>query len=133
MPKIKHIAIVTMDPEKLAQFYCDVFEMKVVERNGRGNVFLTDGYINLAILRNKAEGKPNGINHIGFHVEDPDAVEKRLKSWPVYGPAERPEDRAYAEVRATDPYGNNIDLSEHGFDRAEPNSERKAKKLVQVS
>ena len=50
MPKIKHIAIVTMDPEKLAQFYCDVFEMKVVERNGRGNVFLTDGYINLAIL-----------------------------------------------------------------------------------
>lgn len=133
MPKIKHIAIVTMDPEKLAKFYCDVFEMKVVQRNKRGNVFLTDGYINLAILRNKAEGKPNGINHIGFHIEDTAAVEERLKNWPVYGPSARPEDRAYAEVRATDPDGNNIDLSEHGFDRAELNSERIAKKPERVS
>ena len=30
MPKIRHLAIICMDPEKLAQFYCEVFDMKVV-------------------------------------------------------------------------------------------------------
>ena len=41
MPKIRHLALVCMDPEKLATFYCEVFDMKVVgrsNRNGRGNV-----------------------------------------------------------------------------------------------
>src|SRR5215470_12153832 len=58
MPKIRHLAVICMDPEKLAQFYCDVFEMKVVARstrNGQGNVFLTDGYMNLALLSQKCE------------------------------------------------------------------------------
>jgi hypothetical protein len=27
MPRIRHLAIVCMDPEKLAQFYCEVFDM----------------------------------------------------------------------------------------------------------
>jgi len=43
-PKIRHLAIICMDPEKLAKLYYDVFEMKVVARNGCNNVFLTDGY-----------------------------------------------------------------------------------------
>ena len=60
MPKIRHLAIICMDPEKLAKFYCDVFEMKVVTRNGRNNVFLTDGYMNVALLRQRAEGKQCG-------------------------------------------------------------------------
>ncbi len=70
MPKIRHLAIICMDPEKLAKFYNEVFEMKVVARTGRNNVFLTDGYMNIALLSQKAEGKPNGLNHFGFHVED---------------------------------------------------------------
>jgi catechol-2,3-dioxygenase len=69
MPKIRHLAIICMDPEKLAKFYSEVFEMKIVARNGRNNVFLTDGYMNLALLSQKAEGKQNGLNHFGFHVE----------------------------------------------------------------
>lgn len=127
MPRIRHIAIVTMNPEKLAEFYCDVFDMKVVQRNARGNVFLTDGYITVALLRNKAEGKVNGLNHFGFQVEDTEEIRERLKKWDVYGPADRPDDRAYAEVRMADPEGNNIDLSEHGYERAELNGERKAR------
>jgi hypothetical protein len=35
----------------------------------------------------------------------------------VVGPAQRPADRTYAELRATDPEGNNFDLAEGGFDR----------------
>jgi len=118
MGKIKHIAIVCMDPPKLADFYCDVFGMTVLERKGSKAVFLTDGYINLALLSQKAEGKANGFNHIGFHIEDADEVSERLKKWNVVGPSQRPPDRTYADTRATDPEGNNFDLTEKGFQRS---------------
>ena len=45
MPKIRHIALMCMNPEKLAKFYCEVFDMEMVERNRSGGVFLTDGYM----------------------------------------------------------------------------------------
>ena len=32
MAKIKHIALICMDPDKMAQFYCEVFDMKVMVR-----------------------------------------------------------------------------------------------------
>jgi catechol-2,3-dioxygenase len=106
-----------MDPEHLANFYCEVFDMKVIQRNGRSNVFVSDGYITVALLSQKAEGKPCGLNHFGFQVEDSDVIAQRMKSWKVVGPSARPPDRAYAELRATDPEGNNFDLAEGGFDR----------------
>jgi catechol 2,3-dioxygenase-like lactoylglutathione lyase family enzyme len=118
MPKIRHLAIVCMDPEQLAKFYCEVFDMKIVQRNGRSNVFVSDGYITLALLSQKAEGKPCGLNHFGFHVEDSDVIAERMKNWKVVGPEQRPADRTYAELRATDPEGNNFDLAEGGFDRS---------------
>jgi catechol 2,3-dioxygenase-like lactoylglutathione lyase family enzyme len=117
MPKIRHLAMICMDPEKVAKFYCEVFDMKVVGRSGRKNVFLTDGYMNLALLSQKAEGKPNGLNHFGFMVEDTEEVARRMQKWEVVGPEKRPADRVYAETRGTDPEGNNFDLSEAGFDR----------------
>ena len=113
----------------LAKFYCDVFEMKVVARSeSRKNVFLTDGYMNLALLSQKTEGKQNGLNHFGFHVEDAELIAERLKEWDVVGPTDRPPDRVYAEQRATDPEGNMYDIAEGGFDRdlATPKKTRKA-------
>ena len=65
MAKIKHIAIVTMDSEKLAKFYCDVFDMKILHASKSGATYITDGYINVALLPQSAEGKPNGLNHFG--------------------------------------------------------------------
>jgi catechol 2,3-dioxygenase-like lactoylglutathione lyase family enzyme len=129
MPKIRHLAVICMDPEKVAKFYCDVFDMKVVGRSGRNNVFLTDGYMNLALLSQKAEGKPPGLNHFGFQVEDAEEVTARLSKWDVVGPEKRPADRVYAETRATDPEGNNFDLSVAGFDR-EIAPEKRAKEAV---
>jgi catechol 2,3-dioxygenase-like lactoylglutathione lyase family enzyme len=117
MPKIRHLAIMCMDPQKLAQFYCEVFDMKIVATTEKRDVFVTDGYITVALLRQKAEGKPPGLNHFGFHIEDHKVIAERLKKWDVVGPAQRPADRTYAELRATDPEGNNFDLAEGGFDR----------------
>ena len=55
MAKIKHIAIVTMDAPKLADFYTKVFDMKILNTSKRGAMYLTDGYINVALLPNKAD------------------------------------------------------------------------------
>ena len=50
MARIRHLAIVTEDREKLVKFYTTAFDMKVVEGVGPA-IYLTDGYINLAIIR----------------------------------------------------------------------------------
>ena len=49
MARIKHIAIRTPDPEKTAAFYKEVFGLKEVGQ-ARAGFYLSDGYINLAIL-----------------------------------------------------------------------------------
>jgi catechol 2,3-dioxygenase-like lactoylglutathione lyase family enzyme len=78
MAKIRHIALTTKDPAKVAAFYKEAFDMEEVRRSPNGAVFLTDGYINLAILNFKTEkdadvgvNGPNysGIHHIGFEVD----------------------------------------------------------------
>ena len=116
-PKIKHIAIMCMDPQKLADFYCEVFEMTVLGTTTAKDIYISDGYLTLALLKQKAAGKPPGINHFGFHIGDQDEIANRLKNWVVIGSEKRPADRAYAEMRATDPEGNNYDLSVKGFAR----------------
>jgi catechol 2,3-dioxygenase-like lactoylglutathione lyase family enzyme len=81
MARIKHIALTTQDPEKVAAFYKEAFGLQEIRRSSNGAVFLTDGYINLAILNWKTEkdadvgaNGPNfsGIHHFGFQVESLD-------------------------------------------------------------
>ena len=118
-PMIRHLAVMTLDPERLAKFYEEVFEMKRLTGKGVPGskaVYMTDGYITLALLENKAEGKPPGINHFGFHVGSQEEMAARLTKAGVSAPAKRPADRPYAETRATDPDGNNFDLSVAGFE-----------------
>ncbi len=122
--KLRHIAIVSVNPGRLAKFYEEVFGMEVVHSSKSGSVFMSDGTISLALLKNKAEGKPNGLNHIGFLIDDHEDVASQLEKWDLARPVERPADRPYAEVRMTDPDGNNIDLSTHGFDRVETKADR---------
>jgi catechol 2,3-dioxygenase-like lactoylglutathione lyase family enzyme len=89
MPKIKHIALSTQDVEKTARFYIEVFGMKEmgkIDDPGTTGCFLTDGDINLAILKFKNDqaagverGKGfSGIHHIGFQVESLEAIAERL-------------------------------------------------------
>ena len=81
MAKLKHVAITTQDPAKTAAFYKEAFELDEVGKIDSDLVegfFLTDGNVNLAILRFKNEevaGKEfgtsyTGIHHIGFEVDD---------------------------------------------------------------
>ena len=117
-PTIRHLAIYTPDTDRLADFYVKVFDMEITRRagpTGQGPVFLSDGYLNLAILPHSARGEiAVGLNHFGFEVDSIEETTRRLRDAGVPPPAARPAGR-YAEVRATDPSGNMFDLSEHGF------------------
>lgn len=124
MAKFKHIAIVSMDPAKLARFYEDVFDMKILNSSKSGATYLTDGYINLALLPNKAEGKPSGLNHFGFEIDDQAEIAARMEKAGLLAPGQRPRDRPYAERRGADPDGNNFDLSVHGFQAVEYEKDR---------
>lgn len=88
MARIKHIALTTQNPEKVAAFYKEAFGMQEVRRSSNGAVFLTDGYINLAILNWKTEKDADvgahganfsGIHHFGFQVENLDEACEQLE------------------------------------------------------
>ena len=120
MAKIRHIVFNTTDPEKLAKFYVDVLGLKIQHRQENGGISLTDGYMNLAIHTNKIDGKPSGFNHFGFLVDDNEEVAKKFKKHGYREPLKRPGDRHYAEYRAIDPDGNNMDISVNGYEVVRP-------------
>ena len=85
MAKIRHIAITAEDPFVTAQLFKQALGLEEI---GRGDsdlareVYLTDGYINLAIVCWKRTAQnPNpypegyGLDHFGVQVEDLDAAE----------------------------------------------------------
>ena len=123
MGKIRHLAIKTKSPERLAAFYESVFDMKRIRSEPGGAIYMSDGYLTLALLRNRGEATPSGINHFGFQVEDLAKVEQKLETFdePL---TVRPANRPYAEYRAMDPDGNLFDVSVHGYEEAEFRADR---------
>ncbi len=122
--RIRHLAIKSPNPGRLADFYQEAFGMDVLLRADSGAVYLSDGYITLALLQCRPEDSPPGINHFGFAVEDADVVGDTLQSLGLPAPKERPSNRPYAELRGMDPDGNLYDISVHGYQDEEYQPER---------
>ena len=97
MMKIRHIAFASEHPGKAAEFYKTAFGFKELSRFGLdpgrpeeaprpSGVFLTDGTLNIAILKFGADQTGVGLDFQGFHhfgvvVDgDIDAWTKRLES-----------------------------------------------------
>ena len=126
MDRIKHIAIFTADPEKTANFYVDVFGLEMSGPAGRGGFYLSDGDINLAILKARDVNADNpagfqtpaGIDHFGFQVEDLEATQARLAE---YGAEELPSHAPpgggefYYECRYRGAGGQVVDVTENGW------------------
>jgi catechol 2,3-dioxygenase-like lactoylglutathione lyase family enzyme len=125
-PQIRHIALFASDPAEMAKFYVDVFDMEIVHQSATSPaVFLSDGYITVAILQHSANGQAaRGLNHFGFKVDDNAAIGAKIEQFGLPGPLKRPADRPYAEQRAVDPEGNMFDISQHGFQKVETEAER---------
>jgi catechol 2,3-dioxygenase-like lactoylglutathione lyase family enzyme len=118
MAKIRHIAIFSDDPTKLASFYVDVYGMKLTGTDARGNAWITDGTMDVALLRRQGEtAPPAGIHHWGFTIDraERDGILARMKTFgiePSSPYVDAPEaHRPYAEDAVKDPDGNRFDLS----------------------
>jgi catechol-2,3-dioxygenase len=111
MAHIQHLAIRTENPEKLAQYYEEVFGWSRLRTAQGGSVHLSDGHINIALLN--TNGSPSGIDHFGVKIESLGEVEQGLSKYDTAIEG-RPAERA-AEKRVSDPDGNQIDLSVRGF------------------
>ena len=88
--KIRHIAIATQDPDTIATFFKQALGLKqvgVANSDLATGYFLTDGYLNLAILKFKndyaayTEGAPRyeGLHHFGFKVDNLEEARKQVE------------------------------------------------------
>jgi predicted enzyme related to lactoylglutathione lyase len=128
--KIRHLALFARNPEKLAKFYEDAFEMKRVHDKNNA-YFLTDGYLTVAILPSTVNGSTlPGLNHFGFKVEDREETMRQISAAGGEQPLKRPSDRPYAEYRGYDLEGNMFDISQHGFEEVETEDDRERKVTV---
>lgn len=115
MARIRHIALLTKDTERLAEFYRTSFGLKEVARSGEASehgraIYLSDGHINLAIL--PARHRREGIYHFGMEVADvKGAAQGAITAGATGGTAELPKDGRFAETFILDPVGTRVDLS----------------------
>ncbi len=116
MARIRHIALYSDDPEKEASFYRRAFGLKEVRRSESGSVFLSDGYINVALLKTKDDSTPKGLYHFGFEVESVASAQERLRQIKPDIEILAPHAGVtFAEYKLKDPDGNPFDISEKGW------------------
>src|SRR5881392_2175073 len=137
MARIKHIALTTKEPAKVAEFYKSAFGLKELRRSPNGAVFLTDGHINVAILNYKTEKDAdvgahgpnfNGIHHFGFEVDDLDKAAEQLQHANALQLTEKDGldmemvagGHRNFEMKWAGPDGVVIDISHTGWDNGTP-------------
>jgi catechol 2,3-dioxygenase-like lactoylglutathione lyase family enzyme len=116
MAKIKHIAILTKEPAKLAEFYKESFGFNEVARSGteQDAIYVSDGHINLALL--PARNRKEGIFHFGVEVDNlQEAVKTALSAGARGGTIQLPKDGRFAETFVVDPAGTRVDISQQGW------------------
>lgn len=133
---VKHFALKTVEPEKIARFYREVFGLIETEKPADDpNYYLTDGRVTLIIVPWKINDylgtgiERPALDHIGFKVESVEAIKDRIeelyKRNPRLSPGPigaGPEGEVRRELFAkckfgqfqlSDPDGVLIDVTEH--------------------
>ncbi|HEY7217447.1 MAG TPA: VOC family protein [Candidatus Binatia bacterium] len=134
MAKLRHIAVHTPDPETTAEFYKRVFDMVEVGRTDSPiakGIYLSDGTINMAVLRFKTVeaadrqdglGPVFGLHHFGFWVDDIEETRRRLDASGAEYHFGRPEaaTTSFFEEKYKGPDAVMIDITAHGWVGAQP-------------
>ena len=137
MIKIRHIAFASEHPGKAAEFYKTAFGFKELSRfgldpnkpdeaNRPSGVFLTDGTINIAILKFPQDLKgptgDQGIHHFGVVVDNVDNWTEKLESLgsPCVVKREDIPAGAHVELKFLGPDGVVFDITEHLWPGSEP-------------
>jgi len=130
MAKLRHIAIACKDPDVMADFYCKAFDFKIVRTSDGPLAYghhVSDGTIDLAILRFKTDqiGKGmdyTGLHHFGILVEDVDEAAKKVGAHggKHYMVQADPGRTGGFEVKMYGPEGVLFDIAEHPWTGTEP-------------
>jgi catechol 2,3-dioxygenase-like lactoylglutathione lyase family enzyme len=138
LAKLRHLALYTSDLEATAAFYKEAFEMVEVGRtnsNFAKGIFLSDGTLNVAILRydtpdaaaRYGSSSRFGMSHFGFWVEDIEYTRQRLRELGAeYVDTRDPEaaPMGFFEEKWKGPDGTVIDITDQGWVGALPPRER---------
>jgi len=130
MGRIRHIAITAEDPFETAALFKQAFGLQELSRGDSDlarEVYLTDGYINVAIVCwKRTQEVPNpypqgyGLDHFGIQVEDLAAAEKQARQAGAVPQPPPPVDlaklgeRIFFETKL-ELAGVRFDLSSHGW------------------
>jgi len=130
MAKLRHIAIAAQDPDAMAEFYKKAFDFEEVRKSDGPLAYgyhLSDGTIDLAILRFKTDqiGKGldyTGLHHFGILVEDVEEAAKVVETLggKHYMDQATPERTGGFEVKFYGPEGVLFDVAEHPWTGTEP-------------
>jgi catechol 2,3-dioxygenase-like lactoylglutathione lyase family enzyme len=130
MAKLRHIAIAAKDPDAMAEFYKKAFDFKEVRKSDGPLAYgyhLSDGTIDLAILRFKTDQLGRGMDYTGLHhfgilVEDVDEAAKVVVALggKHYMDQANPERTGGFEVKMYGPEGVLFDIAEHPWTGTEP-------------
>ena len=105
--KINHVAIVSDRYTLAAKFYEIVFGMRLPQHGKLINaITIGDGYVGMNI-NPRGPGRPAGLDHFGFEVDDLEATLARMaEKYPETHALKRPGNRAFASYTGHDPDGN---------------------------
>jgi catechol 2,3-dioxygenase-like lactoylglutathione lyase family enzyme len=136
MLKIRHIALASDHPGKAAEFYKSAFGFRELRRFGLdpnnpdhaprpSGVFLTDGVLNIAILKfgNDQLGKGiefTGIHHFGVVVDDVEEWTKKLEDMGAPCLHEAMPKGAHAEYKFKGPDGVVFDITKDLWEGSAP-------------
>ena len=134
MAKLRHLAIACKDPDRMAEFYKEAFDFKEVRKSDGPLAYgwhLSDGTIDLAILKFHSDqiGKGmdyTGLHHMGILVEDTEAAAKKVEALGGrhYMDQTRPDFTGGFEVKMYGPEGVLFDVAEHPWTGTEPLPEK---------
>ena len=111
LPGIRRVVVQADDPSEVAGFYKGKLDLKEQGRDEGGEVDLSDGIVQMALLPTGPMEK-KGIQYIGIQIDDWDAQAERFLAMGRDLPVPRDPD---SEVTVRDPEGNLLVLSRRGW------------------
>jgi lactoylglutathione lyase len=115
MAKLRHVALIVEDPEATAKFFEQAFDMTRAGTARRG-IYMSDGVVNVALLKKESEKERLGIYHFGMWVDDLESAEKKVVDAGGEYLAGRPTSaNSFYEAKYRAPNGIVFDLTHTGW------------------
>ena len=132
MQKLRHIAIATNDPKATAEFYKKAFGFAQVgetrpDSKLADGYFLSDGTLNIAVLKFKTDQIGKGMDFVGVHhfgvlVDDAEKSTELLESLGAECFMGKGTDtKGFFEIKFRGPDGIVFDIAQHPWMGSQPN------------